>query len=66
MITEQQQELASLYALGALEGGEARAFEAEMRGNAELHAMVAELQRASDLMDLASPQVPFPDRSVKK
>ena len=60
MITEQQQELASLHALGALEDGEARAFEAEMRGNAELHAMVAELQRASDLMDLASPQVPLP------
>lgn len=60
MITEQQQELASLYALGALEGAEAHAFEAEMRGDAELHAMVAELQRASDLMDLASPQVPLP------
>lgn len=66
MITEQQQELASLYALGALEGAEARAFEAEMRGNAELHAMVAELQRASDLMDLASPQVPLPESLREK
>ena len=60
MITEQQQELASLYALGALEGAEAHAFEAEMRINPELHAMVAELQRTSDLVTMASPQVSLP------
>lgn len=60
MITEQQLELASLHALGALEGAELRAFEAELRGNAELRTLVAELQRTSDLVDLASPQVPLP------
>ena len=61
MITEQQQELASLHALGALDGAEAHAFAAEMRGNAELRALVAELQRTSDLVHMASPQAPLPE-----
>lgn len=66
MITEQQQELASLHALGALDGAEARAFEAEMRGQAELRVLVAELQRTSDLVHLASPQVPLPEALREK
>jgi len=61
MITEQQQELASLHALGALEGAELRAFEVELRGSAKLQTLVAELQRTSALLDLASPQVPLPE-----
>ena len=60
MITEPQQELASLHVLGALDAGEARAFEAELCVNAELRELVIELQRASDLMALASPHVPLP------
>lgn len=55
MITEQQQELASLYALGTLDTDEARAFEAELHGSPDLRALVIELQRTSDLMALASP-----------
>jgi len=66
MITEQQQELASLHALGALEGAELRDFEADLRGSAELRTLVAELQRASDLVDLASPQVPLPESLREK
>jgi anti-sigma factor ChrR (cupin superfamily) len=49
MITEQQQEQASLYALGALSEAEAHAFEAELRGNAELRELVRSLQRTADL-----------------
>ena len=60
MITEHQQELASLYALGALDADKARAFEAELCGNSELRALVIELQRTSDLMALASPQAELP------
>lgn len=66
MIIEKQQELASLYALGALEGAELRDFEAELRGSAELRTLVAELQRASDFVDLASPQVPLPESLREK
>lgn len=60
MITEQQQESASLYALGALEGSELRDFETELRGSPELRELVAELTRTSDLMAAAAPQVPLP------
>lgn len=61
MITEQQQETASLYALGALDAGELQSFEAELRGNAELQALVADLRRTTDLMAISAPQVPLPD-----
>ena len=60
MITEQQLEIASLYALGALGKNEAQAFEIELRSNAELRELVAGLQRTSDLMALASPAVALP------
>ena len=60
MITEQTQEQASLYALGALPAEEARAFEAELRSNAELRELVRSLQNAADMLALSSPQVTPP------
>jgi len=50
MISEQQQEQASLYALGALSEAEARTFETELRGNAELAEFVHGLRRTADLL----------------
>ncbi len=60
MITEQQQELASLHTLGALKADEARAFESELHGNPDLRALVIELQRTSVLLALASPRAELP------
>lgn len=60
MITEQQQEQASLYAVGALPDAEQVAFERELRGNEELRQLVHELQRAADLVALSSPAQPLP------
>ncbi len=59
MITEQQQEQASLYALGALPDAEQAGFEREMSGNAELRRLVHELQRTVDLVALSSPAQPL-------
>ncbi len=56
MITEQQQEQASLYALGALPESDRRAFEAELAGDAELRELVNSLSRSASLLALASPQ----------
>jgi anti-sigma factor ChrR (cupin superfamily) len=50
MITEQQQEQASLYALGALTPEEQRAFEAELRGNLALRELAHGLQQAAELV----------------
>ena len=60
MISEQQQEQASLYALGALTASELRAFEAELRDQAELRELVADLQRTTVLMANAAPAVALP------
>jgi anti-sigma factor ChrR (cupin superfamily) len=60
MITEQQQEQASLYALGALNDAEQAAFEHELRGNEELRQLVRNLQRTADLVALSSPAQPLP------
>jgi putative transcriptional regulator len=60
MITEQQQEQASLYALGALPEGERRALEGELVGNAELRALVESLKRSAALLGLAVPRVAPP------
>jgi anti-sigma factor ChrR (cupin superfamily) len=60
MITEQQQEQATLYALGALPNAEQAAFERELRGNAELRQLVHELQRTADLVALSAPAQPLP------
>jgi anti-sigma factor ChrR (cupin superfamily) len=66
MITEQQQEAASLYALGALEDAEVRACEAEVRANSELARLVRELHRTADLLALAAPAVPPPPALKEK
>jgi ChrR Cupin-like domain len=60
MITEQQQEQASLYALGAMSEAEARTFETELCGQAELATLVRELLRSADLLALAAPIAPPP------
>ena len=60
MITEQQQEQASLYALGVLDDAAGRAFESELRGSDELARLVRELLRAADLLALATPAVTPP------
>lgn len=60
MIDEPTQESAALYALGLLEGAEARAFEEACAGNAELKALVAELQAAGDALAASAPAVPPP------
>jgi anti-sigma factor ChrR (cupin superfamily) len=60
MISEQQQELASLYALGALSPAEQQAFEAELRLNSELQALTGELQSAIAVVAAATPPVVLP------
>jgi len=60
MISEQQQELASLYVLGALAAGEQGAFEAELRANAELRHLVRSLQRTTSLVAMTSPAITPP------
>jgi len=60
MITEQQQELASLYAVDALTPGEASRFERELLGNSELLEFTRGLQRAAGLVAATTPAVPLP------
>ena len=60
MITEQQQEQASLYALGVLPDVEKIAFERELCANAELRQLVHSLQRTVDLVAISSPVQPLP------
>lgn len=60
MISEQQQEMASLYVLGALPEAEARAFEAELHGNIELVALVRSLRDTADLIALSQPVIKPP------
>lgn len=55
MITEQEQEQASLYALGALREEERREFELALRTRAELAEFVRGLQRTTDCLALAVP-----------
>ncbi|HTL68239.1 MAG TPA: anti-sigma factor [Lacunisphaera sp.] len=55
MITERQEELASLHALGLLEGAEKSAFESELAASRELQALHAELVSATAAMALTSP-----------
>jgi len=54
MITERQQEQASLHALGALTGAEQEVFDAELRDNAELRELVLSLQQTTTLFAMAS------------
>ena len=60
MIAEQQQEQATLYALGALSDAESRAFEADLRGNPELRELVRTLQQTAVLLAKSAPPVPPP------
>jgi anti-sigma factor ChrR (cupin superfamily) len=57
MISEQQQEQASLYVLGGLPAGELAAFETELRGSTELQDLVRVLQRTTSLLASAAPSV---------
>jgi len=50
VIDERMEEQASLYALGALEGDELRAFETALRQDPELQKLVAALRDASDVV----------------
>ena len=60
MITERHEELATLHALGLLEGTERDTFEKELSGSAELRALVASLTETSAALALAAPQVEPP------
>jgi anti-sigma factor ChrR (cupin superfamily) len=66
MITEQQHEQASLYAVGALSERERLAFELELRGNAELRELVRGLNEATALIAVSAPQVAPPARMKQK
>ena len=55
MITERHEELATLHALGLLEGVERADFEREIAGNAELQAYVTSLVETSAALALALP-----------
>jgi len=60
MISEQLQEQASLYVLGALSPEEHGAFESELRQNGDLRALVFELQRTAGLVVKSVPQAKLP------
>lgn len=60
MISEHSQELASLYALGALATAEQRAFESELREDGELRELVFQLQSTTGLMARSVPQAAPP------
>jgi anti-sigma-K factor RskA len=60
MITERQEELASLHALGLLEGAEKTAFEFELTDNAELRVLYGDLVNTAALIALTVPQVEPP------
>jgi anti-sigma factor ChrR (cupin superfamily) len=66
MISEQHQDQASLYVLGALTPEEHRAFESELRKNREFRDLVFELQRATGLVAKSVPQVTLPPHLKKK
>jgi len=56
MIDEHQQDLASEYALGALDAGTIRAFEAELAANPELRALTGELREAAAALAHTAPR----------
>ncbi len=60
MINERRETQASLYALGALPAEELREFEAALRADPQLKALVAELRGAADAMVAGFPQVTAP------
>jgi anti-sigma factor ChrR (cupin superfamily) len=60
MISGQQEELASLYAVGALTPAEQQAFEAELSGNAELQSFTRSLQSVTAAYACATSPVALP------
>ena len=60
MITDQQEELATLHALGLLEGAERSAFESQMAGNGELRAFRDRLVETAATIALTVPQLEPP------
>ena len=60
MISEQQQEQASLYALGALTAAEKQDFEAALRTQPELRTLVRDLQSTAETMAKSVPQIAPP------
>ena len=60
MIDEALQDQAALHALGLLEGSEAAAFQAALKGNAELQAMVDEIAETAASIAHALPAVKAP------
>jgi len=64
MITEQQQEQASLYVLGALTGTEQEVFGADLRASDELREFVFTLQQTTGLLAMATP-LARPPRELK-
>ena len=60
MITDHQEELATLHALGLLEGAEKSAFENELAGNAALRAQYDRLAESAAAIALSAPQVEPP------
>lgn len=60
MIPELQQDQAALYALGLLDAEEAVAFEKELQGNAELRALVLDLQDGVASLAYAAPSREVP------
>ena len=60
MIDERAETQASLYVLGALAEDDARAFEAELRSEPLLLALVQELRDTADTLTAAFPRVPPP------
>lgn len=64
MIDESLQDQASLYALGALDADEIREFEAALRENPELRALVRDLRAVTEVLAGSSPALE-PPASVK-
>jgi anti-sigma factor ChrR (cupin superfamily) len=60
MSTEQQQEKASLYVLGALPPDEREAFENELRADPELQELTRSLQRVAGLVAASTPSAALP------
>ena len=60
MITDHQEELAALHALGLLEGAEKSAFENELAGNAALRAQCDRLAESAAAVALSAPQIEPP------
>src|SRR5678810_297539 len=65
MISEEQQDQATLYALGLLGAGEDAAFESELRANGELRDLVRELREAAGDLALTAPSL-APPASLKE